>query len=195
MPYLDQIVAKINTDLKANSLGDAKILSNLKGICTVMVVNDGEVSRFPSLVEDTGQGTFPLDDRYNLTVYHRCLSKSIVSDECNYGNGNDNKIMTCNMVAVCFAKKGQLQRSKDEIEDLIVGGLPTELDSTFKADYDGLNGVNIAATEINTDHLAVWNQEFNNYKYQLKTDQTLFAVNYTVEIKYKQSCLSVCSTC
>lgn len=195
MPYLNQIVDKINTDLSVNTLTDATIIKNMMGIASVVLVNDGEVSRFPAIMPEKGNGQFVLDDRKNLTVYHRCLSKTIVNDERNFGDGNDNKVKTCSMIMVVFAKKSQLKRSKDEIEDLIINGMPTELSRTWMTDYSGLNAVNIAANEINSDSIALWNQEFNGYKYQLKPDQVLFAVQYTVEIKYKQSCVSACSTC
>jgi len=195
MPYLDQIVDKINLEL-VNSLNVPTLNGKFNGLSTVVNVLDQEVAKFPAIVDIYGNGeSVFIDDKKNICTYHRVISKTISNYENNFGDGNDIKQMNVQMILCVWAKKSKLKKTNDQIEDMFLSGIKTQLETDFLKNYTGLNSVNININAINSDSLIVWNQEFENYKFNLKSDQHLFTVNYTVEIIYRQDCLSICINC
>ena len=195
MPYLKEIVTEINRQFQVNIVND-KLIPQYTGICTVVPVLDEELSRFPTFMNEDGNAEFnAIDDRKNFCVYHKVNSKNINTYESNFGDGNDTKRMVVDMSLICFAKKSQLRLTSDEIEDLILATLPTELNYIWVSQYTGLSFVSIAATTIISDAYEVWNSEFDNYKFMIRNDQALFKLNYQIELIYRQSCLQTCQTC
>lgn len=195
MPYLDQIIDKINLELE-NNLNVGVLNGKFNGLSTVVNVIDDVVAKYPAIVDIYGNGeSVFIDDKKNICTYHRTISKNISNYENNFGDGNDTKIMTVQMLLCVWAKKSKLKKTNDQIEDMFISGIKSQLETSFIKNYSGLNNVQININSINSDSLEVWNQEFNNYKFNLKSDQHLFTVNYTVEIIYSQNCLSICTNC
>lgn len=195
MPYLKEIVQEINQQLEVNIIND-KLIPLFSGICTLVPVMDEQIGRFPTFMNVDGNAEFnAIDDRKNFCVYHKVNSKTISKYESNFGDGNDTKIMVVDMSLICFAKKSQLRLTSDEIEDLILATLPTELNYTWLSNYPGLSFVTIAANSIVSDAYEVWNAEFDNYKFMIRNDQALFKLHYQIELIYRQSCLTTCQTC
>ena len=197
MPYLKEVVDQINLELKEDVFSYAPFITKFNGISELIPQKEGDKdTSFPALYDSDGNGEFTgIDDRYNLTVYHRCLGRSYAKEESNFGDNNDNYTETNQMLLVVWAERESLRLTKEEIQDKLILGLPTNLTSQFSYDYDGVNSVQIAANEINTDSKSVWSQEFTGYDYKLSTSQVLFALTYSVEIKYRKSCISVCKEC
>ena len=197
MPYLNEIVDQINLELKEGVFSYSPFITLFNGVSELIPTTEGtDTASMPLLLNDDGEGTFSgIDDRYNLVVYHRCLGRTFGNEETNFGDFNDNYIETNNMIMVVWAKRDDLRLSKEAIQDKVIIGLPTDLSAQFKYDYAGVNAVYIAANEINTDAKSIWSQEFDGYDYQLGTSQVLFTVTYTVEVKYRKSCISDCKEC
>lgn len=195
MPYLDQIVDKINLEL-SNNLNIPLLNAKFNGLSTVVSVIDDQVSKFPAIVDIYGNGeSVFIDDKKNLCSYHRVIGKTITNFENNFGDGNLIKLMSVQMLMCVWAKKSKLKKTNDQIEDLILSSIVTQLEPSFLSNYTGLKNVTINVTTINSDSYNIWNTEFENYKFNLKSDQHLFTVNYTVDIIYRQDCLSICVNC
>jgi hypothetical protein len=199
MPYLKEVVDQINLDLKEGILFYSPFIPLLNGISELIPLEEGgDTSSFPAMYNDDGVGEWAgANDRYNLVAYHRCLGRTfgVDADVPNFGDSFDNHTETNQMLLCVWAERETLRLTKEEIQDKIVQGLPTNLSAQFQYDYDGINGVWVAATEINTNARSVWNEEFSGYDYKLSTSQVLFTVAYTVEIKYRKSCISDCKEC
>lgn len=197
MPYLKEVVDQINQDLADGVFKHFPFIPLFNGISELIPTKEGDNdASFPALYDADGNGEFTsIDDRYNLVAYHRCLGRSYVNEEANFGDGNINQTETNQMLLCVWAKRDDLRMSKETIQDKLIQSLPTNLSAQFQYDYAGVSGVFIAANEINNDVKAVWSQEFTGYEYQLDTSHVLFTLTYSVEIKYRKSCISDCLEC
>lgn len=197
MPYLKEVVDQINTELSNEAFSFAPFIPLFNGISELIPTTEGgDAASFPAMYDADGLGEFTsIDDRYNLVAYHRCLGRSYANEGVNFGDFNDNYVETNQMLLCIWAKKNDLRMTKETIQDKIVLSLPTDLSAQFKYDYAGINAVYIAANDINSDSRSVWAQEFAGYDYQLSTSDVLFTLTYSVEIKYRKSCISDCQEC
>jgi hypothetical protein len=199
MPYLTNIVDEINATMVASGsvLDQAKFIKKFNGIAkSVPLISEEGQKRLPILYSIADGTQFAgIDDRYNLFGYYRIVSRAITTSDNNFGDSNRMKIETTNLNLICYADLDRTRKNEFEISDLVSYAIPTILPTSFTSTLTGVQSVEIDATEINDDSIAVWNNEYSGYDYQLSTSQYLFAITIQVVVHYDSNCATNCDEC
>lgn len=199
MPYLTNIVDEINATMVASGsvLDQAKFIKKFNGIAkSAPLISEEGQKRLPILYSIADGTQFAgIDDRYNLFGYYRIVSRAITTSDNNFGDSNRMKIETTNLNLICYADLDRIRKNEFEISDIVSYAIPTILPTSFTSTLTGIQSVEIAATEINDDSIAVWNNEYSGYDYQLSTSQCLFAITIQVVIHYDSNCVTNCDEC
>lgn len=181
MPYLNNIVCKINNSLLATPLRDGI----LEGIAFQVTrkVDSGE-QLFPA----TGDGKdVSIDDSKKTVVYHRHIRNSYRKDlqmETHY-------TQTVQMLMVVYANKNLIENA-DSLESLIIQAFPVRYEQPNIPDLTGVFNINVSVISSEMNPVTVFAGEYRNVPYRLSTDDIYFSLSYTLEIKFDNTCLDVC---
>lgn len=193
MPYLNEIIGRFNSELKANSLTDARFAGGLFGGIAYQVTRettDGD-QIFPALFNNGEVERYiGVDDTFPLIVYHRVLNNSY-SQDTKY---TDTYVSTTNMVMVVYAKRSKVNLTPDQVEAMIVGGFPQFIKTgTLEAmGLDGMMNVQFIPGTTTLNPLEVFAGEYKNVAYRLGADEVLFSIRYTILTTFNKDCLTNC---
>lgn len=198
MPYIAEIVNHINSKLiEANGvLDNASIVKKFNGIAKFVPQQTETTTRIPMLYDIATFEQFAgIDDRFNLHGYHRILNRKIETSPNNFGDSNNFLIETTNMLLVCFCDMERIGMTEYKVSEKVQYAIPTILSNTFVATLEGVQSVEVAATDIDNDNIGLWTSEYNGTDYALGVHQSLFAVTYQIVTHYNKSCIANCEDC
>lgn len=184
---IDKIVTELNTSLKS-SLQVKDIPCLFLGIADLLPYD--ELNRTVPVVMDKKEGEVCVfDDRYVLTAYHRLLSRPTPDGE-GYGDAHfDSIIYKMLLVIQCDASK--IKADRHRIMMISAGAVSQSINLN-------ITGVDTSLCEMENllvDSIALFNQEYRGFKYNLSPEHLLFGVQYSITTWYDPACVSICADC
>jgi hypothetical protein len=181
MPYLNQIVAALNRELR-----QVTSLQGRYGGIAYQVQRELDTSQiWPALFEEGKVEQYiGLDDTDNAVIYHRILSNTYGRDK-NYPNTYTSATQ---MVMIVYVRRGATKLTPDQAEALIISGIPQTITLTTQ----GLKHVSINVGNTNMNPLEVFPTEYRNVPYRLPADGILLSFRYTINAIFDKNCLSNC---
>ena len=199
MPYINEIVNIINTTLAQGKLKDSRFNKQLIGLSELLPRNyQGEQDTIPALVSLNNSAQFSgFDDRFNIVIYHRCLSTNIVESPVLFGDGLNSAREESEMRMIVFADRTSLQLQPQQLSFLLSSAIQQQLKYAQIASYAGLYGVTIEANTTSYDGVRIYQDEYNKpaQSYPVQPNQIYMALDYTITTDYDVSCISDCLTC
>lgn len=197
MPFIKEIVEFINLSLKGGSLNSEKLQpANYIGLTTVMVrqkpgANPNEPEYLPSYLDIHGKlQTVTVNNTLALQVYHKQITNAYQYEKKSYGKGHKvNSTTEISMVVITNSKI--IKAQKDEVEQLIVFGLPQKLSAAVTSDLAIMQS-KITPLASNMNQVEVFRQEFPNSDYFLNEEVSMFILRYKVELQFSQACMEKC---
>lgn len=130
------------------------------------------------------------DDTYSAMIYHKLSSLNSgieVSQGGSYGRNIGYFVNTYGVGMVIFLDKKKTGLYPDQLLQYIQANFPTALK------VHPYESANIRFASAILDSRLIFTQEYNaNDTYKLKSDQYLFRINYSVELKFDKNCFSKC---
>lgn len=192
MPKIDAIVAIINNKLTAPETG---ILSGAKfqpqqinGIAYTSI-DEAEETWGPVLLNDYDNNTLlTVDEEYALQIYHKQLSWNNGRATNQYKKTNKLYVSEYSMAMIIAANRRNLQMTADELNSVIIKGLPADLPLS-ELEPIGIKKIGIVPVGGEFNNLVVWSEEYQTNEFALKPSSLLFRLNYVVTMVYDASCI------
>jgi len=148
----------------------------------------------PMAYKGFGQNDFLFNDNFPMNLYHRVLDESEEPDD-EAGFGAKSLITeTFSMILVVFGNQRKINDTDEDINykiaDEIKSLIPNKLDQADIRQIEARSSF-IATTGQDLDRVAVYGVELPDKDYDLKPETLLFAINYTIEIKYDSDCKTI----
>jgi len=195
MPYITEIVEAINTKLASTSFNDSRFNTNLQGLSNLLP-RDGET--IPAVISLNGSTEFSgFDSRYNVVVYHRCLSTEQIDNPNQFGDQNTLGREQARMRMIVFANRLQIQENEQSLAFRIARGLSTQFTRSDISSLSGVKGIVADSGLSNFDGVSVFTSEYKMpvTSYPVQPEQIYFAMEYLLTIDYDVNCISSCSPC
>lgn len=181
MPYLNNIVCKLNEGLKRSALKNGFIDT----IAYQVVKKSDEGDQiFPAIYNGGNAEYIGIDDSNPVIVYHRLL-RNAYRKSTTY---NDRFVQTAQMVMVVYANYQQVNATPDRVEALVIRYLPTQF-AAEDLDLAGMNFVNVQILGSDMNPRNVWATEYANVPYRIGIEQIYFSITYNLEIQFDITCL------
>lgn len=199
MPYINEIVNIINDTLANGKLKDSRFNKQLFGLSELLPRNyQGDQDSIPAMVSLNNSAQFSgFDDRFNIVIYHRCLSTNIVESPVLFGDGLNTAREESVMRMIVFADRISLQLQPQQLSFLLSSAVQQQLKYSQISSYAGLYGVTIEANTTNYDGVRIYQDEYKKpaQSYPVQPHQIYMALDYTITTDYDVSCISDCLTC
>lgn len=199
MPYINEIVNIINDTLANGKLKASKFNKQLFGLSELLPRNfNDEQDTIPAMVSLNNSTQFSgFDDRYNIVIYHRCLSTNIVESPVLFGDGLNTAREESEMRMIVFADRTSLQLQPQQLSFLLTSAIQQQLKYSQISSYAGLYGCTIEANTTNYDGIRIYQDEYNKpaQAYPVQPFQIYMALDYTITTDYDVSCINDCLTC
>jgi hypothetical protein len=193
MPLVESIVGFINDSLKAGSLKGIQPAKYI-GVTTVLArkKRDDSLEILPAEMDLAGEYKMvEPNDQYSLIIYHKQTSNVYSTERNNsYGDGYNYKATT-EMSVIVYADGKKLRRSAEQLEPLIIYGIPQRLGKALMAETK-FNNCLITPLASVMDKISVFRQEYPNTEYFLKPYQHLFLIRYRIETTFDKNCINAC---
>ena len=197
MPYLNEIVDIVNTTLATGKLKTYN--RKLFGISELLPRNfNNAQDTIPALVTNFGSTMFSgFDDKFDIVIYHRCISTSIEEGAVLFGDGLNTSRETAEMRMVVFGQRKKLQVQPQQMSFLLTSGVQQQLAKSQISNYAGLFGCVIEANTTNYDGVGIFTNEYKiaASRYPVHPDHLYFAIDYTITTDYEITCINDCSNC
>ncbi len=195
MPYVSEIVDKINAKLLAESFNDKRYTVKLNGLSMPLQRANETV---PAVVSQDGVGEFSgFDDRFNVVLYHRCLSTQQVDNPNQFGDSNSlgREQVRCRLIV--YAHRASTKENEQSLAFRIARGLSSQFNRSDYSSLSGVMGIVVDAGSSNFDSVNVFTSEYKMpvTAYPVTPDRIYFAMEYIVTIDYNVNCISSCSPC
>jgi hypothetical protein len=196
MPFLKKQIEIVNNDLLTGALSDKRFLSGRFEAIAVDVsrqTETGTFETFPAVMsKDYEAQEIAPDDTYPITIYHKVLSKTAVNVPAgNYGDSNGKRAELVTVKMVVIGKYAALQMTAEELEALIVTGLPDQIASVKLLPYK-LDTMAVAYTSTNFNTAEVFAQEYRGIPLFLAPEDIMFSIQYTIGSTYRKGCFTIC---
>lgn len=188
MPFINQIICKINNSLSTTSLTAGLI----DGIAyQVTKKTDAGDQLFPAVFEGgLVEKYIGIDDSNSTIVYHRQIRNSYTKNQ----QIPNRYRQTTQMLMVVYANKNLLQvQTPDALESLIIKSFPTRLQGSQLEGLEGLDDVNISVTGSEMNPATVFSGEYRNVPYRLSPDEIYFSISYVLDFQFDNNCLDECN--
>lgn len=199
MPYINEIVSIINDTLANGKLNNSKFNKQLLGLAELLPRNyNTEQDSIPALVSLNNSTQFSgFDDRYNILIYHRCLTTNIVETPFQFGDGINTAREESEMRMIVFADRIGIQLQPQQLSFLLTSAIQQQLKYSQISSYAGLYGTIIEANTTNYDGVSIYTDEYSRpaLSYPVQPNQIYMAINYKITTDYDVSCISDCLTC
>ena len=188
------IIDIVNAQIVQNSLCDPVVFANKK---IYGIAHDGTdvdstgVRVFPIVYDLNGDGyKVSPDDTYPLQVYHKILNKSYQIKPASVGNRSNVVSEKTDVKMVVAGWTNRLGLSQEDLEALIASNFPDQIDASL---YTPLKLQNLVVTLVSSslDKAQVYAGEYRGIPYQVKPEQILFSIRYTIESSYKKGCFII----
>jgi hypothetical protein len=194
MPYIENIVDLINTELQTTWLVDKRFAgSKYYGISETTYRG---AERFPGIQLKSGEITpIAIDDLLPFTLWHRVDEIGHVADRDNSGFGdkdiNRKSIVEARLFACVNRQKTQL--NPNQFATLLSEGLPLRLTSAQAKSLD-LTYVIAEPILSNLRSKQVYDEEFFlSDKTFVDSEMYMLVVRYRIEVSYVRGCLAACA--
>lgn len=198
MPYITEIIEAINDRIKRVSFNDSRFNVSLHGLSNLLPRNAESQDTIPAVISLDGTSEFSgFDDRFNVVVYHRCLSTEHVENPNQFGDQYTLGREEARMRVVVYANRKQIQENEQSLAFRIARGLAFQFSRSEISSYTGVKGIAVDAGSSNFDGVSVFTQEYKMpvNAYPVQPEQIYFAMDYVMTIDYDVNCISSCSTC
>lgn len=198
MPYITEIIDAINTKLKQVSFNSPQFNVSLHGLSNLLPRNAESQDTIPAVISLDGTSEFSgFDDRFNVVIYHRCLSTEQVDNPNQFGDSNTLGREQARMKLVVYANRKQIQENEQSLAFRIARGLSVQFAKSEISSYTGVKGIAVDAGSSNFDGVSVFTQEYKMpvNAYPVQPEHIYFAMDYEMTIDYDVNCISSCSPC
>lgn len=184
-----EIIDSINGQIKSIHNEEA-----IYGIAQrVYRINSDETIDFlPGIVDKYGEARYVgLDDIESLTIYHKVNSSSFsFAQRGGYGDARRNEdTIACSLIAIWDARKINVYSS--DMALLLRSRMPQQI-----RDVPGVNLVTIAPVGAVLNNKQVFDSEYAFDKnYLLPIYISFIQLNYTVQVRYDDTCIEKCINC
>jgi hypothetical protein len=186
MPFLKEIIKKVNDSLKTNAINDIRFAdARIEGIArSVGRLVDNKVEVFPVVLSDSFElNDISIDDTYPLIVYHKLLNNAYQQKD------NDrNYICKTDVKMVVYGKINKLNLTSEQLEAVIAMNFPTILDK----DGTAVDSIFIRLNSSEMDGQKVFNEEYSNIDYRLCENDILLSFRYSIETNFRKGCFNIC---
>lgn len=193
MPYLKEIATLINTELQNSTLADKRFdKGSFYSIAKKVKVHDEDTEKtVPCVVDNDGEATeLTIDDVKPFMLYHRTVDLNYEEGEA-YGD-DPIKRENADMRVVVYMNRKIMKIEPELLVAAIEAGFLTQLAQSDKDTYKlqmcgiSVNGVNLNSEEVYSDEYG------GDLEYELKPNEEMFAINYSVVSEYDKSCVDIC---
>lgn len=175
---IEYIVDGINQNIafRADELCGTPILFGLaEPVLVRSEYSEEDNIAYPAIIDNEGECKYVFaDDDYSFGVYHRLLNTGYSKVK---GFGDTNYDMRIDEVMlICWGFRNILKMNAVSFESqIIVPSLPKEA----------------LLVQSNFDKFSVFNNEYRNVAYNLKTEQFLISVKYKVQYTFDRKCVEI----
>lgn len=199
MPYINEIVNIINNTLAEGKLKNNKFNKQLFGLSELLPRNyQDQQDAIPAMVSLNNSAHFSgFDDRFNIVIYHRCLSTNIIESPVLFGDGLNTAREESEMRMIVFADRNAIQLQPQQLSFLLSSAIQQQLKYSQISSYAGLYGCLIEANTTNYDGVRIYQDEYKKpaQEYPVQPYQIYMALDYTITTDYDVSCINDCLTC
>lgn len=192
MPYIENIVDIINTELQTTWFVDSRFAgARYYGISETTYENKAE-KRYPSIQLKSGEIT-PIvpDDLVPFTLWHRVDNIEHSTDDEGFGAKNKNRKAVCDVRLFAIVSRLKTKLNPNQFATLLSEGLPLRLTTTEARALD-LNYVIVEPVNSNLRSKQAFEEEFSG-EYILDSDTYMLVVRYRIETTYTRGCLAACA--
>lgn len=192
MPYIENIVDIINTELQSTWFVDSRFSgAKYYGISETTYEKRSE-KRFPSIQKKSGEIT-PItpNDLEPFTLWHRVDAIEHLTDDQGFGQENKNRKAVCDVRLFAVVSRLKTKLNPNQFATLLTEGLPLRLTSAQAKALD-LNYVIAEPILSNLRSKQVYEEEFSG-DYILDSDTYMLVVRYRIETSYVRGCLAACA--
>lgn len=190
---LRKIIDLINKSIADNALADQRFASKkINGIAITYESDGGQgfgPYHSPGVLDEANWVGF--DDVHSVQIYHKNNGANGRIDP-NKQTGNENNIITktYNMSMIVMAIINRVQLSAEELDNLILSGIPSVLDNQTLKDFN-LKGcsINYVATNYNARDIIM--REYKGQNITVSTERIVFELKYTVECTFDKTCIQL----
>jgi len=197
MPYLNEIVDIVNTTLATGKLKTYN--RKLFGVSELLPRNfNNAQDTIPALVTNFGSTMFSgFDDKFDIVIYHRCLSTSIEEGAVLFGDGLNTAREVAEMRMLVFGNRKKLSLQPQQLSFLLSSGVQQQLAYSQISSYAGLFGCIIEANTTNYDGVGIFTSEYKlaASRYPVHPEHIYLALDYTITTDYDITCINDCSNC
>lgn len=197
MPYINEIVDIINTTLETGKLKTYN--RKMFGVSELLPRNfNNAQDTIPALVTANGNTKFSgFDDKFDIIVYHRCLSTTIEEGAVLFGDGLNTAREVAEMRMLVFGNRKKLSVQPQQLSFLLTSGVQQQLAYSQISSYAGLFGCIIEANTTNYDGVGIFTSEYKlaASRYPVHPENIYLALDYTITTDYDITCINDCSNC
>jgi hypothetical protein len=197
MPYLNEIVDIVNTTLATGKLKTYN--RKLFGVSELLPRNfNNAQDTIPALVTNFGSTMFSgFDDKFDIVIYHRCISTSIEEGAVLFGDGLNTAREVAEMRMLVFGNRKKLSLQPQQLSFLLSSGVQQQLAYSQISSYAGIFGCIIEANTTNYDGVGIFTSEYKlaASRYPVHPEHIYLALDYTITTDYDITCINDCSNC
>ena len=179
---IEEINSSVNLALDKKQIG----VASLFGVSELIPDTNGLT--MPVITDLTGDGKYAgYDDVKSVQLYHRIFGSTYRPAE-GVGNQMGIKQATAMLMIVAF-KIDKIRLHGDDLEALIVSGIPSSVSAQVKSDL-GLRSCGISITGSTHDTPAIFAREYKGHQYTPDTNMKMFEIRYQVECNCGKDCIN-----
>lgn len=194
MPFNKEQIKIVNQSLMASAFTDARFSGSLiNDIAYDIITTDNETKTIaPGEYDENGDGQL-IDFSQNvpLTIYHKVTSTNYQINKEQYGRGNKYLVQEMNCYLIAYAKAPLIKLTPDQLETLLIVGLPDIVTNNLP---QGIDNLTLTPIRSSTNQLENFNGEFKNIEFFLSQEDILIKVNYSLVSRFKKDCIAICCT-
>ena len=185
--YLDAIIEAINAELTDN-LGQFR--AQVNGLVKIVPLDENETL----LLEDsTGNRFAGVDDRFDITMWHRADVTEFTPQENTFGEGIDDYNAITQVTLYCYGNSLPGINAQ-KLGQQIQASMPSVVTITNQSEM-GIGSNIVELNSINYNSLEVFSQVYDGIPYNLRVSDSLVAVSFTVTSEINKSCFDRCFNC
>ncbi len=196
MSVIANVISTINDTISGNQFTDKRFQKGtFYGIGEEFERrNDDVIETFIGESDVNGNVTpYFIDDTKTFILYHVVNGVQPafpVDSDDGFGDGRD-VIEVYDMRLVFWGDRKRLQLTREDILTGIVSGFPQQMIRSELSGW-GVSGVTLEMGNTNIDKNAVYRNEYSGTQLRIKPQHIMLSMEYTVEITYRQGCITLC---
>lgn len=190
MAKLKEIIALINTGIEAAFADKRFADSGLFGLATQSM--DSQATTSPYVIDSFGEGrNVNYNDSRPVVMYHRYNGSNTYNSEdiSQFGDNNEKVATSYNMALIVMASRSMTQLEPDDLETIIVSGMPTALTNAQLTTLN-LLGCNVVVNGSDHNSINIFKREFTGQNKIYDPRIFMFEIRYEIECSYDKSCVN-----